>query len=417
MAYRNIKRNKRRTLLAIVSVGLSVMFIVILQGLVNGMMENIIKNSTKNETGHIKITTIDYSKQNFSSVNHIIYEPDEVVKHILKDNYISKHIEIITERIKFPVMLNNKGKNKTGICIAGDIYKEKQLLMLDKCMIEGEYLKGETIIKNRKKYREIIIGEKLAKALDLKIGDSFSLMIHGVDFGIHIPGFYIRGIFKTNLNILDENVFMINLQDAKYILNTNGGTHEILVMLKKPQEAKKIASYINNYLFQKSNYKNLIALDWETTNGWVKMMKQALRIYNLIYIGITFLGAFIITNIILMIVLERKKEIGILKSMGFKKWQILLIFTLEGVILGAVGSISGALCGVLVSWPLSIYGIDFSSSMSNMNYPMDNVIKWSIDFTNVLFSVLLGVGVSLVVSIIPSRHAARMQPTEALRSI
>ncbi|MCS7231073.1 MAG: FtsX-like permease family protein [Elusimicrobiota bacterium] len=416
IVFRNIKRNKRRTLLAVISVSLAVMFVVILQGLVDGMVENIIKNSTKNETGHIRITSKEYLRNIQSpSLQHLIYNPQEVINYILSDKNLSKQIKLVTERIKFFVILRYQNFNKTALCIAGDIEKEKELLMLNKSIIEGEYLTKKSAKKGNRVYREVIIGEKLAKIMNLKVGDTFSLMLQRVDFSIKIPSFYVRGIFKTGLNMLDENVFMMNIEDAKDLLNTDDAICEILLMLKKYHKAEELTEHINQLLSKKKEYEYLIASDWKETSGFVKMINQAVGIYDFLYIAVTFLGSFIITNIILMIVLERRREIGILKSMGFKKFHILFLFTLEGTILGTIGSIFGAILGTIINIPLSIYGIDFSS-MGSMNYPMDNVIRWSINLTSILLAVILGVVVSSIMSILPSRYAAKMKPVDALKT-
>jgi putative ABC transport system permease protein len=418
MAFRNIKRNKRRSLLAIISVGLSIMLVVVLQGLVDGLVENIIKNSTKNETGHIRIMSAEYFKNiNYMPVQHIVYNPEEVIKFIESDPKLKEKINLITERIKFPVLLQYSGNNKTALGVGGDIEKEKLMLMLDKSIIEGNYLSGKVIEKGGKKYREVIIGKKMADIMGLKVGDSFSLMLSGADLGIHIPRFYVAGIFQTGLNMLDENLFMISIEDAKEVLKTSGGVQEILIMLKRYKEAGWVAKAIDRKLKEKGEYSYLTAVDWKSAGGFASMMDQAMKIYNTMYFVITLLGAFIITNIMMMIVLERRREIGILKSMGLKKREILLLFTLEGLILGGIGSISGAFLGTIINIPLSIYGLDFSSSMSSMNFPMDNVVKWMINVSSIIAAMVLGIIVSAIMSLIPSRHAAKMKAVDAIRSV
>ncbi len=147
------------------------------------------------------------------------------------------------------------------------------------------------------------------------------------------------------------------------------------------------------------------------------MMAQTLQIYNLLYLVITVLGCFIITNIMMMVVLERKREIGILKSMGFNNFQILTIFTLEGTLIGTVGVAVGVAVGVLISIPLSIYGIDFSSSMSNLNFPINNLIKWKNNLLSIIFTMLLGIVISSLMSLIPSRYAAKMKVVDAIKSV
>ncbi len=243
---RNLKRNVYRTILAATSVAIASLLVVILLGLVNGMVENMIRNSTKNETGHVRVVSKEYLKEiSIFPVNYVVHQPEEIINYLLSYLKLSKRFQIITERIKFPVLLQVKGNNKTAFCIAGDINKEKQLLMLDKSIVEGKYLTGEKILLDGEKHYEIIIGKKLAEILELKVGDTFSVLLQGVDLGLHIPSFYVKGIFQTGLNTLDENVFMINVEDAKKILKTDGAVHEIFIMLKNYKEAQKVA--YNNY--------------------------------------------------------------------------------------------------------------------------------------------------------------------------
>lgn len=418
MAFRNIRRNKRRSLLAIISVGLALMLVVVLQGLVDGLVENMIKNSTKNDTGHIRIMSEEYFKNlQYMPVQHLVYNPEEVIDFIKSDRKIADRIELITERMRFPVLLQYSGNNKAAIGIGGDIENERKLLMLDRSIIEGSYLSGKIIEKDGKKYREVVIGKKLADLLELKVGSDFSLMLQGADLGIHIPRFYVTGIFQTGLNMIDENLFMISTEDAKKILKTEGGVQEIVIMLKNYREAPSLARRINGLLKNKEDTRYLVAKDWKSSSGFLSMMDQALKIYNFLYLTITFLGAFIITNIMMMIVLERKREIGILKSMGMKRREILVLFTLEGIILGGIGSISGVIAGTIINIPLSTIGIDFSSSMSNLNFPVDNLIKWSIRPGSIFSSMVLGIIVSAIVSVIPSRHAAKMKAVDAIRSV
>lgn len=416
MAIRNLKRNKKRSLLAIISVSLAIMLVVVLQGLVDGLVENMLKNSTKNETGHIRIMHKEYFKEIQSiPIQYIISDTQKVIDYILTDPIIKQKIELITERIKFPILLQHKANNKTAICIAGDIEKEKSLLMLDKFIVEGRYLSGNIIKLNDKKYYEIIIGKKSADILGIKVGDTFTVMLQGTDLGIHIPSFYVIGIFNTGLNMIDENIFMLNINDAKKILKTNGGVQEIFIMLKRYKDAKKISEKINSMLDKKEEFKNLISVDWKTSSSFLKMMDQAMQIYNTLYLTITLLGAFIITNIMMMVVLERKREIGILKSMGLKNFQILKLFTLEGTILGTIGSFCGIILGIIISVPLSIYGIDFTSSMGNMNFPTDNVVKWVISISSIIISMFMGIIVAAVMSLIPSRYAAKMKVVDAIK--
>jgi ABC-type antimicrobial peptide transport system permease subunit len=141
------------------------------------------------------------------------------------------------------------------------------------------------------------------------------------------------------------------------------------------------------------------------------------QIYNFIYIIIAFLGSFIITNVMMMVVLERKKEIGIIKSMGFSRLEILLMFLMEGSILGLIGSISGVMVGTLSTIYFVVNGLDLTSMISQLNMPMDNVIKFVITIPAIIGTMFLGILVAAVVSVIPSRQAAKMKVVDAIKSV
>lgn len=418
MAFRNIRRNKRRSILACISVGIALMAVAVLQGLVDGIMDNIIRNSTKNETGHIRIASKEYFNNiEYLPVYYTIYNPEGVAKIINEIPEVKDKIVLLTERFRFPVLVEFKGNNKAGLCFGGDIEKEKQLLMLNKSIVEGRYLSGNVIEENGVKFREIIIGKKMAETLNLKIGDSFSLMLQGSDLGIHIPRFRVVGIFNTGLNAVDDNIFMVSLNDAKEILGSGDGVQEMVIMLKNYNDAKWVAEKINEKFNSIPEFSYLKAVDWKSSGSFAGMLDQVMKIYSIIYFIITLLGTFIIMSIMIMIILERRKEIGILKAMGLKKLEILVLFTLEGTILGGIGTLGGVIAGTLINIPLSIWGIDFSSSLSNMNFPMDNVVKCAITGGSIFGSIVLGVIVSSIVSLIPSRHAANMNPVDAIKSV
>ncbi|MFN4244884.1 MAG: ABC transporter permease [Brevinematia bacterium] len=418
MVFRNIKRNKRRSILACVSVCIALTGVVVLQGLVDGMMDNIIRNSTKNDTGHIRIANKEFLENlQYMPVYYFIHNSEKLKGFLNNIPEFRDRVVIVTERIRFPVLVEFKGNNKIAICFAGDIDKEKELLMLHKSIVEGRYLSGEVIEEKGVRYREIIVGRKMAEVLRLKVGDSFSLMVQGSDFGIRIPRFKVVGIFNTGINAIDDNIFMLSINDAKEILGSGNGTQEIIVMLKNYNDSLWLSEKINQNLESSQEFSYIKAVSWKSSGSLASSLEQISGIYAFMYFFITLLGAFIIMSIMMMVVLERRKEIGILKAMGFKNLEVLIVFTLEGTLLGTIGTVGGVVLGTLINLPLSIWGIDFSSSLSNMNFPMDNVIKWMITGTSILGSIVLGVFVSAIVSIIPSRHAAKMNPIDAIRSV
>ncbi len=416
MAFRNIRRNSRRSLLAVISVALSLFMVIFIQGYINGLKRSVIYNSTKNESGHIQLVTKDYqANKRFMPITYNIENPSVLIAYLKEDPEIAKEIDLITQRIFFGVLLQYEGKNKAAIAFGGDVDQEKKLLMLNRSIVNGRYLEHSK--SGNIKERQIIIGQKVADVLKLKVGDTFKVLVTGSDYSLHIPTLKVTGIFKTGLNSLDDTTFQISLRDAKEVLHTNGGSQQILIMLKDYEKADKVARLIRQKLASDERFTNIKAISWKQAGGMAQLMDTMVQVYNFIYIVIALLGSFIITNVMMMVILERRKEIGIIKSMGFSRFQILMMFLTEGSILGLIGSISGIVAGALVSIYFVINGIDLTSMISQLNMPVDNVIRFVITVPGIISTMFIGIIVAAIVSVIPSRQAAKMNVVEAIKSV
>jgi len=387
-------------------VALSIAGITFFRGFAGGMLQSIVKNSTKNETGHIRITTKKFSeKRQFYPVTENIAQPEEIIAAIKADPEISPQLSLITERVNFGVLLANQGNNKYAAALAGDAEIEKELLLLQNSLQKGgRYLQSE---------RETIIGAKIADALNLKLGDTLKVMTPGADYALHLRKFAVVGIFETGLNLLDDKFFQIPLSDAKKLLRMGGSTQQIIIMLKDYKKASDIAAKIRALL----NNGQLAVVSWTEHGEWASMVDKVAVIYNYFYFFIAFLGAFIITNILMMVVLERRKEIGIVKSMGISNFEVLNLFLFEGVILGLIGSLVGLAIGMLFNIYFGVFGLDFSAMLGSFNFPMDQRIYCEISIGSMTNILLMGVIVSALVSVLPSWRASRMNAVDAIKSV
>jgi ABC-type lipoprotein release transport system permease subunit len=386
---------------------LALVLIVYAQGFVAGFLESMVNNITKNETGHIRITTDEfYQKAKFMSVTENISVPDKIIEKIMVNEEIAEHIDIITKRVTFGVLLSNEGNNKTAIAFSGDPEVEKSLIQLEKSIMEG----GRYLENNK----EIIIGRELAKTLKYKIGDKVKVMTQGSDFALHLKKFTVVGIFNSGLNSLDKNVFQIRLDDAQHLLRMGDNVQQIIIMLKDYKMSEQIAKDIALLL----NDKTLAVHPWSVTSNNYEYIQMVSSITDFFYFFIALLGVIIIGNIMMMVVMERRHEIGILKSMGISRAGIMGLFLTEGMILGLVGSIVGAVLGIITISLINIKGFDFSTMMKGVEgFPMDNVIYFPISILGLLKVILIGTFVSAIVSVLPSWRASRMNAVDAIKSV
>lgn len=409
MAQRNLRRNRRRTVLAVTSIALSVMLMTFMGGLIAGILGNFVRNITKNESGHVRITTAEFDERSrFNPVDANIADPAAVEAAVLGIPELKGKITLVTERILFGTLLANGNANKTAVAYAGDAGKEKELLLLNKSVVQGRYIESSG---------ETIVGEGLAAILGLKLGDDLKVVATGADYGLHLKKLRIVGFFKTGLKQLDESVYQMPLDDAKSLLRTDGGSQQILVMLKDYKESGRAASLIAEALAKMPGGADLSVKPWTAIGDYPRMIGMMETIYGYMYFVIAFLGAFIITNILMMVVLERRKEIGILKSLGLKRREVLSLFLTEGVAMGAIGSAIGAVLGLVICAVTGKVGFDFTEAFSSVNFPMDPVVHPVADVLAALKMFGIGVLVSALVSLLPSRRAATMNAVDAIKSV
>jgi putative ABC transport system permease protein len=418
LALRNIKRNRRRTVLAVISIALAVALTTFLNGFTSGVLQNMVKNITKNESGHIRIASSGFVKRSrFMPMDELVSNPEAVIQAIRSIPDAEKEIVAIAPRIVFGTLLSNGPNTVPAYGIAGDSGPAAGVLNMNRSIVKGRYLE---------KKGEIILGEKAASSLGLTVGDSIRIVTQGADYSLRLRRFTIVGLFSTGLVQMDKGFFQIPLEDATEFLRTGGAVQQILIFLKDYTHADQVSAQIKQSLAKagipiagsgSEADGELSIQSWTEIGEYPRLIKLMEVIYFWIELVITFLGAFIISNIMMMVVLERKREIGILKALGLNRRETLRLFLAEGAVMGLIGSGAGALVGLLLCWVFSVYGIDFSSAVGSLTFPIDPVFYSVVNPLNVVALFIMGLFVSLVVSYLPSRRAARLDPVEAIKAV
>ncbi len=408
-AARNLLRNKRRSVLAASSVFLSILLVVLLQGFINGFMDSMVRNYIKNETGHVNIATEGYrDRARFMPVDEYIEDSPALAEAIRKALAAKDPGAIVAERIRFGVLLSSERGTAEALAIAGDPAVERGLLMLDTRVLPGgAYLgaRGETIV-----------GEALAKDLGLGVGDSLRVVTQKADGGLGFRKLRISGIFRTGVNSLDGSVFQMGLDDARALLGMEGAAQQIAVMLSSARNVAGAAAIARDEA-EAQDRNSLSVLPWTAIGEYPKMIQLMNLVYYWVFLIVALLGCFIIANVMTMVILERKREIGILMSMGMPRRSILGLFLAEGTMLGLAGSIAGTGLGAGLILLLGRKGFDMTSAMAGFSWPLDNVIYPSVTPGTLILGIAMGTAVSAAISYLPSRKAALMAPVDAIKAV
>jgi putative ABC transport system permease protein len=219
--------------------------------------------------------------------------------------------------------------------------------------------------------------------------------------------------------MINDSIFYLPLDQAQRILEMPDQVTELLIITPDYNKTSLILPALNE-LFAKEDKTGKYSLQvWNKDYELIELYEMALNVYNFIYIFIIILASFVLINTLIMIVNERTREIGMMTALGLKSREILYLFTIEGAIIGILGSSIGTVLGGILTKIFSIVGIDYSAAMEGMSADLmlESIYHTVFSLENLVFCFVLGVIVVTIACIIPARMAARLEPSKALRQI
>lgn len=399
MAWRNIWRNKMRSLVIVFSVALGLFAGVMVLAVYKGMMRDRIKIVIEKEIGHLQMHDPQFKKDYDPAF--VINQEDQVVEKIKKFPSIKN---IATRTIVQGMLATTTGSS--GVQINGVQYNDEiKVAKLDQKIKIGT---GLNILKPN----EILIGYKLSKKMKLKTGSKLVLTFSDSQSNIISSAFRIAGIYQSDNSGLDERNVYVHKNTLNDLLGMNNQFHEMVIQLNNNDSLKAAQKIIS------ANFKNLLVENWMQISPETDLMVVTVDAMSFIIIGIIlFALAFGIVNTMLMAVLERTREMGMMMALGMNKFKMFSLVFLETTFLTFVG----APVGLLISWVLSnyleVHGINWSSSgedlMSSFGFStMINPVFPSDKIGTIMLYVLI---TALLSCIYPAIKALQLKPVEALR--
>ena len=399
IAFRNIFRQKRRTILTalamIVGFTLSSVFI----GWSDGAYGNIIAMFTRNRIGHIQVHREGYLDK--PSLYKTISEYSAVGKAI----QTIAGVEAWTPRV-FGAGLGSVDEKSTTVQIFGvDVARETKATQFDKKVIEGRVL-------DKTPSHEAVIGKGLATTLSATLGSEIVIFSQGADGSIANDVYTIVGIVESGDDTTDRMTCYLNLKDAQELFVLEGRIHEIVVTVSRVNQVPKITRAIETRL----NDSTLHVAPWqEVAKSFYRAMqadKQGDSVGRIVIMLIVAIG---VLNTVLMSVLERTREYGVLKAVGTKPTQIFRLVICEVFII-ALGSICvGALLGVLTNYLLSIYGITLPEEFTYGGIKFETMYA-KVNARSLIIPAITVLLSATVVSLFPAIKAARIMPAKAMRT-
>lgn len=401
LAWRNIWRNWRRSVLTILAVFFAALLSIISRSAQLGTYEVNIKHTVEMFSGYLQIQNHKF-KDNPKLTNS--FRLTNGLKSLLDSN---KNIISYTPRITGNGLISYKD-NTVGIFLLGiDPESEKLTTKLKDRIKSGEFLSAG-------KADGIIVGRKLLKNLKAGLGDTIVVLAPGADGTMGNLKFVIQGTYTLGSPEFDASSAMINLQTADELLSMHGKIHIIAVRLKDLSEIKPTNDYLNDNMSGEST----VALPWDEI---LPELKQSIELDNIsglmLYFLLMVVVAFGILNTVLMSINERYKEFGIMLALGIKNSKLLQIVFLEVLFLILLGIFSGNLVALGVNFYLHNNPIFISGDYAEI-YELFGFLPafyFSIDpglFINISLSILI---ISLISFIYPAYKIIKLEPLKGIR--
>jgi ABC-type lipoprotein release transport system permease subunit len=401
IAYRDLVRNRRRTLLTLLAVALGMMVLIMMSGLIAGIIADGLRNNIRLNTGHIQLRADTYEIEKLSLLaKDLLGESETLVAKAESLPQVASATPVLWGSGVLSTIRESTGLQITGIDPAAQFHAP-----IREGIVAGQYLAPGS-------RGEILIGRRLADNMDIGVGQRVSLTMGTSSGQVNEDIFTVAGIFDTGIVGYDQNTVIMPIAQAQSFSDSGNRASSIIIMLHNQEDTAEVAAALKAPGIQ--------VLTWEDLNSiLLSLMDQAGAFYYLMYIIVILVVAVLIANTLLMSVFERTRELGILASLGMKGRQIMLMVLFEAVILALTGVVVGLLLGVGAVAYLATVGIEFSAEAmgSVQGVALGNIMYPQFSPTDALLLSLLMFIIVSVVSIYPAWYAAHIEPVKALHAL
>ena len=398
IASRNIWRSRKRSLIIITAVSIGLWAGIFMMAFYNGMIEQRISSAIADELSHIQLHHPEFRKE--YEIKYLLPQGKKILKTIAKDS----QIKAVAGRIIIKGMIAS-ASGSSGITINGVMPKEEQALTnLNEKIIKGNYF-------DPKKTNQIILSEKLRKKLKLNLNKKTILTFQDKQGNLASGAFRITAIYKTINGPYDDSNVFVKITDIDSLAGIPNELNEIAVLLQSNQLLDEVQSKLNQK-FPKTEIKNWMEISPEL-GLTISVGDQMVYIF----MGIILLAlAFGIINTMMMAVLERTREIGMLLALGMNKFKIFMMIVLETLFLILVGCPLGILLALATIAITQQTGIDFSQfSEAYSSFGYSSIIYPSLTARQFGIIMLLVFSTALFSALFPARKALQLNPAESLK--
>jgi putative ABC transport system permease protein len=403
LAWRNLWRHGRRTVIVVLAIGLTLALMMWYDGLVGGFNEAIYGNAVRVLGGNIQIHAAGYAAE----VNQLPLLPLANDQALVQAAQAQPQVLAAARRINTGGMATTR-EGAFGVTIVGvEPDQELPVSLVAQKVSAGRYLVTDD-------EDMVYIGQGLATAMGVTVGDRFTLAGRATHQQMRSRTMTVVGIYDLGMPDIEKRNIYITLGEAQSLYGLDGQVTEIAISLKQIGEEPVVMNALRPSL------AGAEITSWQTSFPELEQALAtkggAMNVFSVIMMVIVGIG---ILNLLLMAIYERTREIGILGALGLKPSQISILFLLEGVLMGLVGVAAGVALGLLINGIERRVGMDFSqfSSITSYTALISGRVypTWGVD--KLLQRSLTVLVITTLAALYPAHEAAQREPAEALHYV
>ena len=399
LAWRNLWRNHRRTLVILFAMVLGVWAMIFTAAFMRGMSLQIVDDTIENMTGHLQIHAPSYLD------DPVIEHSFSTTNPLLSESLQSTEIIASAYRLRVPAVVASERESMGLVMVGIDPEDEGQLSFIQSSILEGRYLKDAND-------PGVIIGRKLAERLETRLGKRIVLMTQDRNNEIADRGFRVVGIFDTDLEAVEVGFVFLARNTAAKLLGVTDAVSEIAIKVSDPQRLDEVVEGL------RQQHPELDIKAWYELQPISKLIVELYDSFHLVWHLIVFLAmGFGIVNTLLMAVFERTREFGLFQALGLKPGFILGQVWVEALMLLVLGLALGnglAWLSVLATGE----GIDVSAFAEGMEMAnLSNIIPFVIVGQDLLLANSVVFVLGMLTGLYPAWRAAHLVPADAITRI
>lgn len=400
LATRNVARNIRRSAIAVLAIAVGMMALLFLWAFIDGVNEQMVDNSTRYLSGHLQVHRVGYHDD--QSLDRLVDDPDAVSAQVAR----AAGSGAVAHRLEGSALASVGDKSRGVLVLGLDPRAEAAVTTLASTVQEGAFLAGDDATG-------VVLGARIAEALAARVGGELVLVTQAADGSVGAGRYRVRGIFRTRMDMLDGTYVLMALPAAQELYATGRAVTTIVARLPDRAEVGTVQARLQGELGP--GYE---VLDWRRLLPAVVQSVAFHEVVGYVLLLVLFIVVAVgITNTVLMGVMERTREFGVMMALGTSRAQLMRVVFYEACLLGFGGLLLGGAAGTALVQYFATRGMDFTryvrametmQGLTSMVYPLARADRAA------LVGVLVFV-VAVLAALYPAWRAARLQPVAAIR--